>query len=152
MENRIYVKPLPLWARIADALMVPVMYLVSGTFREAPQRTHRWNNTHLPESNVECLEKDKMVFCLGIASGKKEFSNNSLICHCPIFGVWRNYVVVQLIPAGSVWHIGWMNKEVFGVSRINLNGPVRVLVGPNNTFFFGVDGRGEQILIQEVAR
>jgi len=43
---------------IADYLMLPVMYLLQGNFTESPQRTHRWNNSHLKIDDLSSLDAD----------------------------------------------------------------------------------------------
>ncbi|KKQ46125.1 MAG: hypothetical protein US63_C0006G0002 [Candidatus Moranbacteria bacterium GW2011_GWC2_37_8] len=47
MRAKIIVPSLGWLAKLADILMVPLMYLISGTLKEVPQRGHRWNNVRL---------------------------------------------------------------------------------------------------------
>jgi hypothetical protein len=93
-----------------------------------------------------------MVHCEGTVQALPRRRLNLPIFHMPIFGGWREYVVIQ--PSNSVqhdgWHVGWIAKDVVGVSQITLNGPVRLLLGPNAVSFFGVDARGNQIPIIKV--
>lgn len=68
------------------------------------------------------------------------------IFHIPIFGGWRDYVVLKPHPLNQDWHVGWISGDVTGVTRITLHGPVRMLLGQEGTSFFGVSAdSGEQI-------
>lgn len=152
MSIKIHVRPLGWLERFADVLMLPIMYIISGTFSEVPQRTHRWNNTKLHSSQVAHLVDDMRVFCFGIKSAKIRWWFKIPIFHIPIFGGWKDYVVLQPIDASQEWHIGWLAHDVAGISRINVRGPVRVLLGPGDVTFFGINTDGDQIQIREVMR
>lgn len=148
MGYTVYVKPLGFWARLADLLMTPIMYAVSGTLKEESQRTHRWNNTKLAEINWLC--KTGLVRCEGI--GKKRWYE-SLVFHMPIFGGWRNYVVLRPRNPQGEWYVGWRVNGKVGISRFRIKGAVRMLVGPDDVEFFGIDTRtGKQRFIHEVGR
>lgn len=151
MLNKLYVQPLGWLARIADILMTPVMYVISGTLRETPQRTHRWNNTKLRPRQRVNLQTTMAVFC----KGRKENVERFWFCiprfHLPLFGGWKEYVVLQPNSV-EAWHVGWIGDDVAGVSRIKIQGPVRLLVGPKDVSFFGVNTEGVQIQLYEVAR
>lgn len=134
MEKMLYVRPLGLLARCADLLMIPIMYLFSGTF-EAPQKTHRWNNAHLKCEDVKHLDSNAMIHCKGISSATHRINP---IFHLPILGGWRDYVVLEPIDVKD-WHVGWIVGEIIGVSRIRLTGSVRLLLGPGDVTFFGIN-------------
>lgn len=72
----------------------------------------------------------------------------------PIFCGWTEYVVLE--PASDiqgVWHVGWITVDVCGVTRIELKGPVRLLLGPHSVLFFGIDAvTGKQIPIRDIGR
>jgi hypothetical protein len=132
--------------------MVPLMYLAAGTRKEAPQQTHFWNNTKLTYEVVRNLDQEMTVRCSGI---RGEANVPALFAHIPILGGWRNYVVIAPVenPNETTWHIGWNTVRVMGVSRIEVKGAVRVLVGPLYTSFFGINAaNGQQIAIREVRR
>lgn len=147
MEKKLSVKPLGLFACLADALMVPIMYALSGT-TESPQRTHRWNNIKLRREDVQDLNFDYMVHCKGISGAMSRFNP---FFHLPIFGGWRDYVVLQPKASIKAWHVGWIANDSIGVSRITLCGPVRLLLGPGDVSFFGVcDNNNLQIALEKV--
>lgn len=128
------------------------MYIVSGTFREAPQQTHRWNNLRLNPSQVDGLVDDMKVFCSGARFAKIGWKFKIPLFHIPIFGGWKDYVVLQPDDDNQHWHIGWLTCDIVGISRIRVRGPIRVLLGPEDVSFFGVSADGDQIKLREVAR
>lgn len=145
MSTQLKVKPLGSIAKIADYLMTPVMHLVGGTrFREKAQRTHVWNNTKLTAAQTSTLSEDLMVHLYGIPS--KDLSGIGR--HLTIFGGWRPYAVVKRADGSRPWHVGWITPSVSGVSRVELTTPCRVLIGPTNVYFFGIDAEtGVQIQV-----
>ena len=150
MSNRLDVRPLGWVARLADVLMIPIMYLVSGT-TESPQRTHRWNNTPLTHDQIAHLSSEKRVFCRGIGGVGNRVRCRGLRFHIPILGGWRDYVIIQ--PGENVreWHIGWITTDATGGSRIVLHGCVRMLIGPRDVSFFGIHfGNHEQIGVRQI--
>jgi hypothetical protein len=150
MKEGFKIPQLGLIAKIGDVLMTPLMYLVSGTFREKPQRTHRWNYKPLEKTELDLLKKSKMVFEKGIIG---EVSLKwPLLFHIPIFGGWRKYVV--LVPKKNTsWYVGWQKEEDSGISLIKISGAVRMLIGSENVFFFGISAKSkEQIAIKEIGK
>jgi len=133
------------WEKVLDVLFVPLMYLVSGTFKETPQRTHRWNNMKLRVADVRYFDQKEMIYVPGVKATSRWLGMMPLF-HLPILGGWRKYIVLQ--PTEDQihpWHIGWIAGDVVGVSRIPLRGPVRVLRGPGDVRFFACTKEGEQI-------
>ncbi len=150
MEHIIRVKRLGFWARLADIMMVPIMYVLSGTPRETPQRTHRWNNTKLKPADITWLSPTGMVRCSGIGTRR---GYESVVFHLPIFGGWRNYVVLRPREPKGGWYVGWKVNGKAGISRVRIDGAVRMLVGPDPVEFFGIDARtGTQRFIHDVAK
>lgn len=135
------------FAKLGDFLMIPLMYLLSGTFKERPQRTHHWNCIGLKQSNVDHLNPIEMFFCDGVKASPRRI----FFFHMPIFGGWKKYVVLRPKEMEN-WHIGWItdDKKIIGVSKIILSGSVRMLVGNKNVQFFGVNELGEQIEINKI--
>lgn len=149
--NQVHVSlnPLSRLERIADTLMVPIMYVLAGTFKEAPQQTHRWNNKKLSRSNVQHLNTAHCVVNLGIPGEAIRWFGKVPRFHIPILGGWRKYLVLEP-EVNGVWHVGWICHDVIGVTRIELVGPVRLLLGPKPVTFFGVDAEGYQIPLREI--
>lgn len=132
-----HIKPLGLLPRIADTLMVPIMQIATGNLHESPQRTHRWNNRKLTKEEVEGLDPCLMVEAPGIQTGA--ISDYGFRFHIPILGGWRDYIVIRpIFEDDEPWYPGWTNEKVSGVSRLPINGAVRLLLGPTTTRFFGV--------------
>lgn len=151
MVHKIHVQPLGWLARIADILMIPIMYLVAGTFSESPQQTHIWNNTKLSIRGCE-LDEDKIVTCRGDESAVGRNKKLDLHFHLPLIGGWKQYVVLSP-QTDEYWHIGWTSSIDAGVSRIKLHGPVRMLIGPGEVNFFGVSANTiQQITVNEIGR
>lgn len=151
VKTIIIVKPLSWFAKLANILMKPLMYIASGTFKESPQRAHRWNNTRLTIKDVGGLDKSEMVHCAGI---KGEMHSRWLfIYHIPILGGWRNYVVLEPIEKGIDWHVGCITSDMIMVSRVKLQDKVRMLVSSKDVSFFGINAATyEQIPITELGR
>ncbi len=146
----IHVPPLGWLARFADWAMFPVMYLVSGTLSESPQRTHRWNNKKLRPRDVQYLLPHSMVHSSGTPSSGRFWWKMPLF-HLPVFGGWRHYIVLEpLCPPDTSWHVGWITRDVVGVSRITSRGPVRVLLGSENVLHFGLYPDGTQLFVKKI--
>ncbi|HCC05094.1 TPA: hypothetical protein DEP58_02190 [Patescibacteria group bacterium] len=146
------VKPQGWFGRMADAVMVPCMYLVSGTFHEAPQRTHVWNYRKMTQEEVMRPFSRKMVKVEGI---KGEYEPDDVLfpfLHVPILFGWRNYVVLKPQAMSKTWFIGWVcEDDTGGISKIPLRGKVRMLIGPHEVEFFGIEN-GRQIKLLECGR
>lgn len=152
MRHTITVSPLPRWARTLDTLMIPLMYLLAGTFKDAPQQTHRWNNKKLALEEVTWLDPEHVVHHPGIPDEKAPWLFRYLpLFHIPIFGGWKQYLVISPTSTRE-WRIGWITDHVCGVTRLSLKGPVRVLLGPSPVQFFGMDMDGRQITVREIGR
>lgn len=152
MEKILNVRRIGPIAHIADVLMVPIMYLVSGTFREKPQQTHAWNVQNLPADGVKRLVSQAMAHCKGIAKQIVRHHWLDFLFHIPIIGGWRNYVVLQP-EYERMWHVGWKTSNAGAqISILPLVGPVRMLIGSGDVSFFGVTDNGVQILISEIGK
>jgi|SRR6185369_2206664 len=134
MPIKFDIPPLGWRARTADFLMTPIMYLAAGTFRESPQRTHRWNNKKLTRDEAKQLDPLQMAFCLGVSGA---IPKNGLRFHIPILGGSRDYVVLNP-KTSEEWYVGWKSDHSNGISRIRLRGPVRMLLGMGCVSFFAV--------------
>lgn len=148
---QVAVQPLGWLAKFADILMVPFMYVISGTLKETPQRGHRWNNKRLSQSDVKNLDISIMVHCKGMDRAMR--SRWLFLFHIPILGGWRNYVVLETKNDMIDWHVGYIADDMVGVSRIRLSGRVRMLIGSGDVSFFGIDANSfEQLSIREIGR
>lgn len=139
------IKPQGTVGWLADKLMVPIMYIMQGTFLESPQRTHRWNNQHLPNHELQTLYSSGMVSHQGDQSANNMWLGWIPLFHLPLFGGWKKYLVIEPNDTTVEWFPGWRLGSYRGFSRIPLNGPVRLLVGPESVEFFGLTKDGRQI-------
>ena len=148
------VKPQSFWSKVADWLMVPVMYVLQGTIFETPQLTHKWNNHPFPRAVRERLDFSSMVELQPLHAVRRRKHFWDFLFHAPIFGGWREYAV--LTPKKNdpgqpePWRIGWMTGDTQAISQIVLTGPVRVLYGDFNTQFFAVDTTGQQLPLEQI--
>lgn len=146
---KIKIIPLNLAERVANFLMVPFMYLLSGTI-ERPQETHRWNNAVLANEDVAYLKQRGMIRCPPIPSSRR-WLGKIPIFHMPIIGGWKKYIVVKKNHYDfDEWYVGWICQDVTGISRIPLRGPVRLLLGPKSVTFFGIRPDGSQVKLEKI--
>jgi uncharacterized membrane protein len=145
------VKPQGVIGGFFDFMFSPIMYLISGVWLnflilrfsymvEKPQRTHFYNNKKFKDDlSKEVVKRYPQVKIRGIETERWTHLSKFLF-HVPILCGWKNYVVFR--PAdeniNNTWHIGWINSDVFGVSKIPLRGAVRVLIGKKDCNFFAV--------------
>jgi len=144
---------LPAWAKFLDYIMLPVMYLVSGTFRESPQRTHFWNNLKLGQGRFRkffrrSADNQRLVLVDGVGTVGKRWWGIIPIFHIPILGGWRNYVVLKPSNSrvGDCWYLGWYTVDGYlGISKIPLKSheAARALRGGKPTHFFALDSEFE---------
>lgn len=131
---------------LADMLMLPIMYLLQGTFKEVPQRTHRWNNHKLDEYEMSRLDFSKMLSFQGVPSARKRWLGLLPLFHMPIFGGWKKFVVLAPVNCNTSWYVGWVpSDDRVGVSIVPQTGWVRVTLGPDPVRFFGLSKNGLQI-------
>jgi len=130
---------------IGDCVMLPVMYFLQGTLREVPQRTHRWNNTKMHAREIAHFSADHMVTAAGDEDARRRWFGIIPLFHMPIFGGWSEYVVIAPVEEVGEWFVGWLPFDTIGISNIPLTGPVRLLVGPRQVQFFGLDADGNQL-------
>ncbi len=146
----LYVPPLGIFERVLDWMMLPIMYLLSGTFRESPQRTHRWNNVKLNLIDTWGMKDSLIVHARGDSRARARFWGGLPLFHMPIFGGWTRYVILRPSGFRQEWHVGWIAGDTAGVSRIVVRGPVRLLIGPDPVKFFGVSIAGTQIPLRNL--
>ncbi len=150
-EKIFQIHRLGFFARVLDILMVPLMYVVSGTFLEKPQQTHRWNVQNINNEEIKHLQADGMIRCAGVDAILRRHWWD-LRFHIPIFGGWRNYVVLYPKEYWGSWHVGWLLRPRHGVSQVSVVGPVRMLLGSEEISFFGITDDGFQIPLELIGK
>jgi hypothetical protein len=139
------VRPQGVIGRLADTLMTPIMYVLQGTLKEVPQRTHRWNNHKLDEFELSRVDFSKTISFPGVTSRKRWFSFIPIF-HMPVFGGWKKFVVLVPVDPHKTWHVGWLpDDDKAGVSLVPVTGWVRVLIGSDPVRFFGFNEHGLQV-------
>ena len=136
--------------RMADYLMLPVMYLLQGNFNEIPQRTHRWNNQHLNNHTIKHLHANMIEIIQGVPGEYRRWFVPIPLYHMPIIGGWKKFVVLQPKKDIGEWYVGWVAFDALGLSKIPINGSVRTGIGPRQAQFFGLTNDGCQIDIDVV--
>lgn len=136
--------------RIADYLMMPVMYILQGNIREIPQRTHRWNNRHLSREDIGTFDPGMTLSVEGDREALSRWFGPIPLFHMVIFGGWKKFVVIKPKVSQSSWFVGWVVSDAFGVSCIPLTSEVRLGLGPEPAQYFAVDADGRQIDIDIV--
>jgi len=126
------------------------MLMLSGSIKESPQRTHFWNNKKYKIADMANLDTDKIVLCPKCPNAVKSWFLFIPLFHMKIFGGWDKYVVLEPIEKQTEWFVGWSSSTVNGISRIPISGPVRLLVGSRDVWFFGSKENGEQIEIAQI--
>lgn len=126
------------------------MRLISGAPFEKPQRTHRWNNRRMTADECATLAQDLLLHVSGNPTAIRRIG--LVRFHIPILGGWRDYVTI--VPTNNTvdWHIGWTCGETGSITLLSLTGAVRMLIGPDDTSFFGIDATGQQIAVKEIGR
>lgn len=134
-----------------------IMCVAQGDWRKSPNLTHRWNVQRLTPGEVKYLERFRshMVAAVGEPPMLPRWLGPLPLFHMPLlwpvaqygFKVLRGkdyheweYVVVCPDMLDVLWHPGWIAPDTAGVTRLStIMGPVRLLVGPGTTHFFGLD-------------
>lgn len=143
-------KPQGSIGRMADYAMLPIMYVLQGNFRESPQRTHRWNNLHLSNRDIDHLSADKIETVAADKESTSWWIGPIPHFHMPIFGGWNKFVIIEPKVPQKIWFVGWVLSDTCGISKIPLTSKVRLGIGPLPLQFFGVDFEGRQIDIDIV--
>ncbi len=143
--------PYPLWKQCLDLCMMPLMVAMQWTVKESLQRTHFWNNHKLSSSEVVLLQEKLMVSHPGDREAGMSRKFGLPVFHMPAWGGWKHYVVLEPSAYNHHWYVGWKtSSHTAGVSLIPLKGPVKMLVGGEQTSWFALNAVGDQIAIQAI--
>ena len=138
--------------RLADTLMLPVMYLLQGTFHEVPQRTHRWNNYKVRvRTELAAISLLPRIRFDGDPAATERWLGFIPRFHMPIFGGWKKFVVLRPVDHDGEWHVGWMpSDDSAGISMVPVRGPVRVTIGGGPVSFFALTSKGVPLFLKQV--
>ena len=149
---RIEIKKYPLWAKVADCALMPVMAFLQMTVSESLQRTHPWNNRRLSAEETTSLKEEYLFNHKGEPDEIKRSHDRNPRFHSPVFGGWKHYVVLQpksddFTSLKDSWYVGWKSEHATGVSLITIAGSVKLLIGPGLVRWFALNEIGDQIPI-----
>lgn len=87
---------------------------------------------------------------MGDVTASKRFWFGLPLFHIPVLGGWRRFMVLE--PSLDVsWHVGWIADDgIIGVSLIQLEGSVRVTIGPDMSTFFAIRADGSQLPLRRM--
>ncbi len=147
LPNKIHIRPLSRLGALRDFCFS----LIAGPL--SLPLTHPWNRVRLPREQWKYLRDDlyTMVALSGDPDALK--GNHPIRSHIRFLGGWKEYVVLR---AAVPWHVGWivsdgMDDEICEVSRIVIDGWVKMLLGPYQTKFFAIEAdSGNQIFLDIV--
>ena len=152
MNQIIQIRPLRWWVKIVGWMLYPLMRWLSGAPDEEPRQTFWLTHDELSAEQASRLDPAKSVICLGDESACDRFLWGFIPQFMAArFGGWDKYAVLQPDRLLEDWYVGWQAPDVSGLSLVRSKGPCRVLLGPFETSFFGLNANGEQINIQKVS-
>ncbi len=142
------VGPLSVKGRALNVLVYPLALLVSGAPLETPKRTHPLNRVALEQGDLFSLSPKWMIHCVGDANALK---SDGLRRHMPLFGGWTLFVVMKPTNCNKKWRCGWKSGRDVGLSQVLIEGPVRMMIGPGDVDFFGIEADSEvQVRLEQI--
>ena len=152
------VATVPVYYRILDYLLAPIMWMLSGFVSDKPQESHVW---HMQNFNCSLVSDTKGILILGDDTLK--FTHSTFILtHTPILGGWKKYVIFETGDFKKFWHIGWKvyynnrkKQPLCQIQKLNIYAKrAKLLVGKNDSkkIFFGVNETGEIIPLKIVGK
>jgi hypothetical protein len=123
---------------------------------DSVQETHHWHCRAVQARHID------PSLAVEVVGDEPSMVDNRLfpfpLFHAPIFGGWRNYVVLEVLGYGRDWHVGWQHvkwppnaRPRCHVQRLVIEQPcIRVLKQPVGfvTRFFGIAREGAQVRIR----
>lgn len=147
---------LPLFFRVLDYAMVPIMFVLGGFNRDSMQETHPWHSYR--NFDVRTIDSRLTVAHTGteVSRLKQHFV---FLFHAPLFGGWKNYSVYMPAEARRPFFIGWVIYDTqstkklceIGINKLSIyDASIRMLDGPPNYtgYFFAIDSSGKQIKLE----
>lgn len=142
------IKKVPTYFRVLDYLLFPLMWILCGCKFELPQETHRW---HMRNYHHIDVPKNKSVRIEGDDKSKRSVKGFPFY-HIPLFGGWKNYVILEVEDFGSFWNLGWIvefkdhsKSDRYQVQASRIYGRfIKVLKGINDSdkIFFAIKKDG----------
>jgi hypothetical protein len=153
------VLPTPFAFRLLDLILRPVMFFLGRGKSDSLQETHYWHCQKIDEREV-----DSKLSVIVKGDDNSVIATNRLLpfpaFHAPLFGGWRNYVILQVQDEVEYWHVGWVHRAVPEGSRPRshiqrlpiASREIKVLKQPKEflTEFFALNSSGEQLPLKVV--
>lgn len=159
-QSKIQVKKVAFYFRILDHLLWPFMWILAKGKVERPQESHRW---HFQDIECDILEKimDPHLIVSIEGDDPSRFDINSLgLFHLPLFGGWKNYIILEANNFSRYWHVGWRiyrggtkNLVRCQIQKLRISSScIKLLKGVpgKRAEFFGVDDSGKQVSVRVV--
>lgn len=156
--DRIEIPPIRRRERVADTMMIPIMFVLRGFRTDSLQESHRWH----PQS-IEQDEIDPKLAVENHGNDSSRFSfehRGSFLFHAPIFGGWKDFGVYEVDKSNSPFYVGWIvfrssdNKFLnAAIHRLPIfDNQIRLLDGNKDSwgYFFALDKDGVQVPLKKV--
>lgn len=130
------IEEVPFYFRAIDYLLTPAMWVING-FKTPLMETHPWH-----PQNIHCDLIPDDIGKKTIGQDPSRFSFDTLgLIHMPIFGGWKNYLVLEAEDFDQFWRVGWKvsyldpEKGRFcQIHKLKIYGPrIKVLAGNDET-------------------
>lgn len=149
------IKKVPFYFRILDYIMIPVMWGLCGFYFEKPQETHPWHMRKFPKIEIP---KNKKIEIIG-KDKSKHTNKGRLLFHVPLFGGWKDYIILEAKGFDKYWQIGWIiefydnSEALYQVQALPIfESKIKLLTGINDSkkTFFGLDKKGNFVDLKQI--
>lgn len=154
-------KPVHAPLRLLDLAMSPLMRLISIAPLERPQESHAWHAQKFSADDIASIAIEKCIVVEGDDSSPIKSGFGPLF-HMPLFGGWKNYIVLEVDAGIDTWHVGWIVRDAktkdivrAELQKLPLHEQrVRMLIGPSGreTTFCAFNIQGKQLNISCVGQ
>ena len=150
------IKPLQWYWRIADLLLVPLMWFVNGG-KKPLQRTHHWHMQKV-EPNPQNMPQHGVLVTGNDTATLNHSHAGAGLPHIPILGGLTRIKIIEAATESYPWYIGWATPNPVQapyhiINRLPLHTPrVAILAGNVNykTTIFAVDETGKELPVAVV--
>jgi len=96
------IEKVPFYFRALDYLLIPLVWIVDE-FKTPLMETHPWH-----PQNIHCDLISDEIGAKIIGQDPSRFSFDHLgLIHTPLFGGWKNYIVLEAKDFNKFWRVGW---------------------------------------------
>ena len=151
------IQSLPFYYRTLDYLLAPAMWVL-GKFKPPLMETHPW---HMQNIHCDLVPDDIGEKVIGQDPSRYDFDDWGLF-HMPLFGGWKNYLVLEAKDFKKYWRVGWkvlffdkQKGQVCQVHKLKIYQPrIILLTGINDSekIGFGVNDSNQLIPVKIVGK